>query len=141
MLNTYNLRDTIYLPTRITKNSATLIDNIFIDKRRRYNVKPYINGLSDHDAQLITLKNSKIPNNIIDSISTRNINKNNILEFQMLLSGEQRDNIFRNKVVNNKFNNFHNTYLRCFNTCFPKKEIKYNNNNKMWITKVIRTSC
>jgi exonuclease III len=50
MLNTYNLRDTVYFPLRITKNSATLTDNIFIDKQRRYNVKPYINGLSDHDA-------------------------------------------------------------------------------------------
>jgi hypothetical protein len=41
---------------------------------KRYNVKPYINGLSDHNAQLITLKNSKIPNDIVESISIRNIN-------------------------------------------------------------------
>jgi hypothetical protein len=120
MLNTYNLRDTVYFSMRITKNSATLIDNIFIDKRRRYNVKPYINGLSDHGAQLITLKNSKIPNNIIESISTGNINKNNILEFQMLLSGEQWDNIFGNNNINNMFHNFHNTYLRCLPVS-PKK--------------------
>jgi exonuclease III len=32
MLNTYNLKDTVYFLTRITKNSATLIDNIFVDK-------------------------------------------------------------------------------------------------------------
>jgi hypothetical protein len=85
--------------------------------------------------------NSKVPNNITESISIRNINKNNILEFQMLLSREQWDNIFGNNNVNNMFNNFHNTYLRCFNACFPEKEIKYNNNNNMWITKGIRISC
>jgi hypothetical protein len=45
MLNTYNLKDTVYFPTRITKNSATLIDNIFVNKGRRYNVVPLINGL------------------------------------------------------------------------------------------------
>jgi hypothetical protein len=118
MLNTYNLEDIVYFPMRITKNSATLIYNIFVDKRRRYN---FINGLSDHDAQLITLVNSKVPNNITESISVRNINKNNILEFQMLLSSEQRDNIFGNNNVSNMFNNFHSTYLRCFNACFPKK--------------------
>jgi hypothetical protein len=140
MLNTYNLRDTVYFPIRITKNSATLIDNIFVDKGRRYNVKPFINGLSDHDAHLIKLVNSKVPNNTTESVSIRNINKNSILEFQMLLCREQRD-IFGNNNVNNMFNNFHNTYLRCFNACFPKKEIKYNNNNNMWITKGIRISC
>jgi hypothetical protein len=120
MLNTYNLKCTVYFPTRITKNSATLIDNIFVDKRRRYNVKPFINGLYDHDAQLITLVNSKVLNNITESISIRNINKNNILEFQMLLSREQWDNIFENNNVSNMFHNFHSTYLRCFNACFPK---------------------
>jgi hypothetical protein len=91
---------------RINKNSAT-----FIDKRRGYNVKPYINGLSDHDAQLIILVNSNVPNDITESISIRNINTNNILEFQMLLSREQWDNIFGNNDVNNMFNNFHNIYI------------------------------
>jgi hypothetical protein len=123
MLNTYNLKVTVYFPTRITKNSATLIDNIFVDKRR-YNVKPFINGLSDHDAQVITLVNSKVRNNITESIPIRNINTNNILEFQMLLSREQWNNIFGNNNVNNMFNNFHNTYVRCFNACFPKKRNK-----------------
>jgi exonuclease III len=33
MLNSYNLKDAVYFPTRITNNSATLIDNIFIDNR------------------------------------------------------------------------------------------------------------
>jgi hypothetical protein len=122
MLNTSNLKDTVYFPTRITKNSATLIDNIFVDKRRRYNVVPFINGLSGHDAQLITLMNSKVPNSVTESIPIRNIIKNNILEFQMLLSREQWDNIFGNNNVNNMFNNFHNTYLRCFNACFPKNK-------------------
>jgi exonuclease III len=32
MLNTYNLKDTAYFPMKITKNSATLIDNISVDK-------------------------------------------------------------------------------------------------------------
>jgi hypothetical protein len=141
MLNTYNLKDTVYFPTRITKNSATLIDNIFANKGRRYNVVPLINGLSDHDAQLITSVNSKVPNDVTKSIPIRNINTNNILEFQMLLSTEQWDNIFGNNNVNNMFNNFINIYLRCFNACFPKKYIKYNNNNNKWITKGIRISC
>jgi hypothetical protein len=75
MLNSYNLKDTVYFPTRITNNSATLIDNIFIDSRRGYSIKPCINGLSDHDAQLITFKSVSVPINTLESTVVRNINK------------------------------------------------------------------
>ena len=51
LLDTYNLISTVYFPTRTAYNSATLIDNFFIDNRRHYTIKPCINGLSDHDAQ------------------------------------------------------------------------------------------
>jgi hypothetical protein len=54
LLGTYDLIGTVYFPTRTANNSATLIDNICIDNRRNYTIKPCINGLSDHDAQLIT---------------------------------------------------------------------------------------
>jgi hypothetical protein len=93
--------------------------------------------LSDHDAQLITFKNITVSNNTFGPILARNINKNNIDEFQKLLSWEQWDNIFGN----NNVNNIHNTYLRCFYACFPKKEIKHNSINNKWITKAIMISC
>jgi hypothetical protein len=48
---------TVHFPTRITNISATSIDNIFIDGSRNYTIKPHINGLSDHDAQLLILEN------------------------------------------------------------------------------------
>jgi len=49
LLGTYNLISTMYFPMRTVNNSATLIDNIFIDNKRHYTIKPCINGLSDHD--------------------------------------------------------------------------------------------
>jgi exonuclease III len=55
LLGTYNLIDTVSFPTRIVNNTATLIDNIFIDNRRSYTTKPCLNGLSDHDSQILTL--------------------------------------------------------------------------------------
>jgi hypothetical protein len=51
----------------------------------------------------------------------------------MVLSGEIRDNIFGN----NNVNNFHNTFLRCFNACFPRKELNNGSNKNMWLTKGI----
>jgi hypothetical protein len=81
MLSTYNLRGTVFFPTRIVNNSATLIDNIFIDNRRGYLIKPCINGLSDHDDQLIICNNIPVLNRTLKAIVTRNINNNTIAEF------------------------------------------------------------
>jgi len=121
LLGTYNLKNTVYFPTRTVNNSATLLDNIFIDNRRHYTIKPCINGLSDHDAQLITLNNISLPFSNTEPSYVRNINKNTIAEFQLQLSWEQWDNIFGSNNVNDMFNNFLNTYLRCYYSSFFKK--------------------
>jgi exonuclease III len=56
LLASFNHSSTVTFPTRIVKNSSTLIDNIYIDTNSFYfMVYPFINGLSDHDAQIIEL--------------------------------------------------------------------------------------
>jgi hypothetical protein len=140
-LVTYNLIGTVYFPTRTANNSATLIDNIYIDNRRNYTIKLYINGLSDHDVQLITLNIFFLLFNNSEPTYIRNINKDTIAEFQLQLSWEQWDNIFGNNIVNDMFNNFLNTYLRCYYSSFLKKEIKSNDTHNQWITKGIKISC
>jgi hypothetical protein len=57
LLNSFNLSSIIYFPTRITKNSRTAIDNIFIDiiKVEKFITSPLSNGLSDHDAQILEI--------------------------------------------------------------------------------------
>jgi exonuclease III len=54
LLRTYNLKGTVNFPNRVQGNSATAIDNIFIDITRldNYSIRAIINGLSDHDAQI-----------------------------------------------------------------------------------------
>jgi hypothetical protein len=118
-----------------------LIDNIFIDNRRHYTIKLHKNGLSDHDAQLITLNNFSLPFSNIEPTYIRSINKNTIDEFQLQLSWEQWDNIFGNNNVNDMFNNFLNTFLRCYYCSFLKKEIKSNATHNQWIRKGIKISC
>ena len=58
LLNSYNLFSIVQFPPRTYNNSSSAIDNIFIDttKRDTYAVIPVINGLPDHDAQIIYLK-------------------------------------------------------------------------------------
>jgi hypothetical protein len=75
-------------------------------------VKQCVNGLSDHDAQLIIIKNCTVVKETQRSVNIREINKDTISEFQFLLSWEQWEDVFVNVDVNGMFNNFLNTYLR-----------------------------
>ena len=131
----------MYFPTRTANKSATLIDNIFINNRKHYTIKPCVNGLSEHDAWLITLNNFSLPFSNIEPTYIRNINKNTIAEFQLQLSWEQWDNIFGNNNVNDMFNNFLNTYLTCYYSSVLKKGIKPNATHHQWITEGIKISC
>ena len=81
LLGSYNLISTVYFPTRTANNSATLKDNIFIDNRKHYIIKLCVNGLSDHNAWLITLNKFSLPLSNIEPTYIRNINKNTIAEF------------------------------------------------------------
>ena len=56
---------TVNFPPRIHNNSITAIDNIFIDKEvkyENYSIHPLVNGLSDHDAQIIIINNITVVN-------------------------------------------------------------------------------
>jgi hypothetical protein len=60
LMTTFNLMQVVDFPTRITNNNRTLIDTIFVDTMiyDKIQVKPFINDLSDHDAQIICLPNA-----------------------------------------------------------------------------------
>ena len=62
LMNTYNLTQVVDFPTRISNNTETLIDTIFVDISiyDEIEIKPFINGLSDHDAQIICLHKTNI---------------------------------------------------------------------------------
>ena len=59
LLESYNLKYIVTFPTRITAQSSSTIDNIFIDSNRynEYTITPFYNGLSDHDALMLTIHN------------------------------------------------------------------------------------
>jgi hypothetical protein len=114
LLPPYNSTGTVYCPTRIHNNSVTAIDNILINVFTvdDYISSPPVNGLSDHDAQLITINdiNFKILNNTPRYI--RNNDKHGIADFKIELSLETWDNIFDNSDANCTYNSFLNTYLK-----------------------------
>jgi endonuclease/exonuclease/phosphatase family metal-dependent hydrolase len=60
LLTTYNLLHTVNFATRTQNESSTATDNIFVDNSRLQSssTSPLIKGLSDHDAQLLTINNN-----------------------------------------------------------------------------------
>ena len=102
---------------------------------------PIVNGLSDHDAQLITINDIhlKVSNNTPRFI--RRFNKHGILDLRVKLSLETWDNVFENNDLNLMYNFFLNTYLRVFYSSFPLKRLAAKTRGNVWITTGIRTSC
>jgi hypothetical protein len=83
-MNTFNLTQVVDFPTRIINNNGTLIDTIFVDTMiyDKIQVKPFINGLSDHDAQIICLQNANIGlQQIVSKIKSKSINEQTIKHF------------------------------------------------------------
>ena len=143
LLASYNLFNIVNFPTRIDNKSSTAIDGIFIDKYKFFNyvIMPGVNGLSDHDAQVLVLNNSKVHNSKFCRYNKRQINKTSIENFKLNLSFETWEEIFSNEDVDKIFNAFLNIYLRNFNNCFPIKKLFSKYNNKAWLTAGIRISC
>jgi len=141
-LASFNLFGTVTFPNRIATNSNTLIDNIYIDTNRyNFKVYPVINGLSDHDTQVMEVLNIFNSNPKNHYKLTRRIDSNSMQTFIDLLSHENWEEVFLDENVNTIFNNFLNIYLRLFNASFPvvkrKEFIKFN----PWITTGIKISC
>ena len=101
-----------------------------------------MNGISDHDAQIIHLNLNTLYNSKLHEYQTyfkRSISKYTMAKFQNSLSYESWDQVFDGNDVNKIFNSFLNTYLRIFYATFPLKKI--NNESKAhWIIG-IKTPC
>jgi len=82
-------------------------------------VYPVINGLSDHDAQIIAVRDisTSIPKQSFSLIIK--IDDDTIKNFVYLLSYENWENVFIEEDVNIIYNNFVNTYVRIFYASFP----------------------
>jgi hypothetical protein len=104
-------------------------------------VYPHINGLSDHDAQIMEILNLYYVNTKQHYEFTRKIDNNTILNFTNSLSYVNWEEVFLEGDVNIIFNNFTNIYLRNFNANFPiikrKRPIKSN----PWVTSGIKILC
>ena len=98
-------------------------------------VYPFVNGLSYHDAQIITLTNISTPILEQSFPLIRKVDNNTIGNFTYLLSYENWENVFLEENVNVLYNNFINTYLRILYASFPFVRLNNSQYLKPWLKK------
>jgi hypothetical protein len=125
------------------KNAATAIDNIFIDatKMSDYYISPIVNGLSDHDAQFLTIRSYNLDSPAKQYMLIRKMDDYRIQDFLARRSHENWESVFSTDDVNTMFNTFLDTYLKIFYHSFPTKRVLLNKRHNEWITLGIKTSC
>ena len=130
---------TITKPTRVTKNSATLIDNIIIGKRYQSEYDPCIivDDISDHFPLLLktsnTLTNIKQPK----EVTTRSINQERCYEINQILSSQDWTMLLKDKNTDDAFNAFHNILQSTLDTVCPVHTMKLSKNKirrEPWLT-------
>jgi hypothetical protein len=87
LLTTHNLSHPVNFATRIQNNTSTAIYNTFLDNSiiNLSSISPTINGLSDHDAQILAIRNMCATINIFPSKKrTRLRDKQKVMNFQNL---------------------------------------------------------
>jgi len=120
--------------------------NIYIDNSKisNYTVSPFFNGLSDHDAQLLIIKDINLQSQGHYIYITGHINNYSLKEFKISLSYETWDCIFGlNNIpdVDTLFNSFLNNYLMILHNHVPQRKFIKRNNHNFWITPGIKISC
>jgi len=88
-----------------------------------YSICPIINGLSDRDAQSITLHSFNLRPPTKKSMLIRKINEHTINDFLIKLSYETLEAIFSTDDVNKMFNSFLDSYLKIFYSSFPLRRV------------------
>ncbi|MGL5028572.1 MAG: endonuclease/exonuclease/phosphatase family protein, partial [Wolbachia pipientis] len=150
-LNTFikehNLTITVKEITRETSKSATTIDNILTNiKKRQYKVNVINSAISDHYAQKIEIttesdyKEKGRDDMEYRCVESRNI-ENNIGYLKILLKRQDWREVYTANNVNEKYNAFTSRFIHLFNVACPKKIVRVNKNKKQnWVTIGILTA-
>ena len=113
-------------PTRVARNSATLIDNIFtnslLDNNQIFTGALYTD-ISDH-FPIFHIDYSCKMNKIDSKVKKRIFSQENISKFNSALSQKNWENILSMDNTQDAYTSFHNEFINMYNNCFPLKEFK-----------------
>ena len=130
---------TITRPTRITKNTATLIDNIIITQNccSSYESNVLIDDISDHLPSVCILKNAKVSRKKLITIKSRDTRKRNMDALKKSLNCTDWSELSKLKNVNEKAEWLHNKLVEKIDYYVPFRThtINYKNlRREPWLT-------
>lgn len=140
VLSNYNIEPVVKIPTRVCRNSATLIDNIITNMKHTH-VDVVDTHISDHSYQLMTVTIHLLEKTNKCKIQYKDFNVNNINLFNSYLEREEWNDVYVSNNLNDSFLTFYNTFLYYFNMCFATKTKivnKNKKNRKAWVTDDIK---
>ena len=135
----FGLIPTVTRPTRITKSTATLIDNIFVSQNLcgKYVSNILLNDTSDHLPVVCTLSELNTTKRDPLKIVTRDTRIKNLQALKKQLSSHDWHSDLGNPTVSEDMTKVHQTLIEKINYCIPIKEhtIKCKNiRREPWLT-------
>ena len=139
-IHTFGLIHTISKPTRITENTFSLIDNIFISNSAQYSSGILSFDITDHFPIFVVFKNffDRAESNQI--IEYRLLNENTLNNLTNNFSSESFDNILNSDDIDFCIEELDKKILTAYNKYCPilKKRITKKDREKPWITSRIK---
>ena len=134
----FGLLPTVTKPTRITRNTATLIDNIIVGKNYYgfQNTQIWVYDISDHLPTHITIPNIDIYKRIPTKVTTRAINDHKIKEIKEELN-RQHWTVLQTMHLNGAYQFFQQTVQNALDKIATLKTITISGKRKMkeeWMT-------
>ena len=117
-------------PTRITRSTATLLDNIIIGRAYQTDYEPsiVISDMSDHLPCLLKIRNPSLFLKSPTKITTRGLNYEKVIEINKKLKEINWNNKLENKTVNEQYTKFQDTLVNIIDEVAPYHTLKISSN-------------
>jgi hypothetical protein len=143
LLFSFGLIQIVANPTRVTLNSATLIDHILTNSSSSTNdITILTSKLSDHFPIILNKKNS-LKKSGSEYFESRDFSQNNMDSFRNLLIRTDWTPVFISDCAQQSYTNFSNLFFNLYDTQFPMQRHKLNKNYhklEKWMSSGILTS-
>ena len=117
-------------PTRVTEDSATIIDHIHTNIIDKENISGIIiTDVSDHFGTF-TIFNKKCTEKNNENVPTRIFSQNNINAFNRILQQSNYTTIMNCRCANEAYAKFQEIYIAAYDLAFP---VKYNNKRNKYL--------
>ena len=140
VLYSHSVYPTITRPTRVTINSATLIDNIFtncIGVQMKSGI--FCTDVSDHLPVFSICEEHKSKPRT--SVMKRCFSETNVNKFQTCLQDVDWSNVLSRQDTNTAYDLFRTELENVFDKCFPLEKSKTKKVHKPWMTKGLVNAC